>query len=97
MLKKQGKDTPQFFLQKVAQLNRIPASAKRTILAGIYSATLAVFVEDTSEDKAETRAFLDRRIEGVMKFEKAKAKWLGGEREHFDLVRFLGRLRYPAK
>lgn len=70
---------------------------KRTILAGIYSATLAVFVEDTSEDKAETRAFLDRRIEGVMKFEKAKAKWLGGEREHFDLVRFLGRLRYPAK
>jgi len=33
VLKKQGKDTPQFFLQKVAQLNRIPASAKRTILA----------------------------------------------------------------
>ena len=70
---------------------------KRTILAGIYSATLAVFVEDTSEDKADTRAFLDRRIEGVMKFEKAKAKWLGGDREHFDLMRFLGRLRYPAK
>jgi hypothetical protein len=31
-----------------------------------------------------------------MKFEKAKAKWLG-RREHFDPMRFLGRLRYPAR
>ena len=69
---------------------------KRVILAGIYAATLAVFVDDDSEGKAETRAFLDRRIEGVMKFEKAKARWLA-PREHFDVVRFLGRLRYPAK
>lgn len=71
--------------------------SKRTILAGIYSATLAVWVDDESEDKAETRAFLARRIEGVMKFEKAKAKWLNPEREHFSLSRFLGRLRYPAR
>jgi ubiquinone biosynthesis protein COQ9 len=35
---------------------------KRAILMGIYSATLAVWVEDQSEGKAETRAFLDRRI-----------------------------------
>ena len=69
---------------------------KRAILAGIYAATLAVFVDDESEGKAETRAFLDRRIEGVMTFEKAKARWLG-KREHFDPVRFLGRLRYPAR
>ena len=69
---------------------------KRAILAGIYGATLAVYVSDESEDKADTRAFLDRRIEGVMKFEKAKAKLLGGEREHFDVARFLGRLRYPG-
>lgn len=70
--------------------------SKRAILAGIYAATLAVFVDDDSEGKAATRAFLDRRIEGVMKFEKAKAKWLK-PREHFDPVRFLGRLRYPAR
>jgi len=70
--------------------------SKRAILAGIYAATLAVFVDDESEGKAETRAFLDRRIEGVMKFEKAKARWLK-PREHFDPLRFLGRLRYPAK
>lgn len=70
---------------------------KRAILASIYGATLAVFVDDTSESKAETRAFLDRRIEGVMKFEKAKAKWLNPQREHFSMARFLGRLRYPAR
>jgi ubiquinone biosynthesis protein COQ9 len=69
---------------------------KRAILAGVYAATLAVFLDDESEGKAETRTFLDRRIEGVMKFEKAKARWLK-PREHFDPVRFLGRLRYPAR
>lgn len=70
---------------------------KRAILASIYGATLAVFVDDSSEDKAETRVFLDRRIEGVMKFEKVKAKWLNPERESFSVTRFLGRLRYPAR
>ena len=69
---------------------------KRAILASIYAATLAVFVSDESAGKADTRAFLDRRIEGVMKFEKAKAQLLQG-REHFDVMRFLGRLRYPAR
>ncbi len=69
---------------------------KRAILASIYAATLAIFVNDESEDKAETRAFLDRRIEGVMKFEKAKAQ-IFGQRERFDVMRFLGRLRYPAR
>ena len=69
---------------------------KRAILASIYGATLAVFVGDESEDKADTRAFLDRRIEGVMRFEKAKARLTGGERERFSVTRFLGRLRYPA-
>ena len=69
---------------------------KRTILAGIYAATLAVFVEDQSEGKQATYDFLDRRIEGVMKFETAKAKWLGRDRDHFSMSRFLGRLRYPA-
>ncbi len=69
---------------------------KRALLAGIYGATLAVFVDDTSEGKAETRAFLDRRIEDVMTFEKAKAQLLG-KREGFDVARFLGRLRYPAR
>jgi len=70
---------------------------KRAILSSLYSATLLVWLDDESEDKAETRAFLDRRIENVMQFEKAKAQWLGsGERERFSPARMLGRLRYPA-
>ncbi|KLI65030.1 COQ9 family protein [Aurantiacibacter marinus] len=68
---------------------------KRAILGSIYAATLAVWKSDDSEDKAATRAFLDRRIEGVMKFEKLKGQFLGKDREHFDVARFLGRLRYP--
>jgi ubiquinone biosynthesis protein COQ9 len=70
---------------------------KRAILAGLYSATLAVFVNDDSEGKADTYAFLDRRIDGVMKFEKVKAQFLGKDRELPSLTRFLGRLRYPAR
>jgi len=69
---------------------------KRAILGSVYAATLAVFVGDESEGKAETRAFLDRRIEGVMKFEKAKARLLK-DRDGFSVTRFLGRLRYPAR
>ncbi len=70
---------------------------KRAILGSIYAATLSVFVADESEDFAETKAFLDRRIEGVMKFEKAKARLLKPRDERFDLARLLGRLRYPAR
>lgn len=70
---------------------------KRLTLGSIYAATLAVYVNDKSEDHAETRAFLDRRIEGIMKFEKAKARVLRPREEHFSPARFLGRLRYPAR
>ncbi|WP_299196632.1 COQ9 family protein [uncultured Erythrobacter sp.] len=70
---------------------------KRAILAGIYSATLAVFVNDDSDGKAKTYEFLDRRIDGVMKFEKFKYQLLGKDREMPSLSRFLGRLRYPSR
>ncbi|ANI77743.1 putative ubiquinone biosynthesis protein coq9, mitochondrial [Sphingobium sp. EP60837] len=71
--------------------------SKRLTLAAVYAATLLVFVDDESEDWADSRAFLDRRIEGVMRFERAKAKWKGvGGGERLSLSRFIGRLRYPA-
>lgn len=70
---------------------------KRTILAGIYSATLAYFINDDSDGKEKSYEFLDRRIEGVMKFEKAKAKFTNREVELPSLTRFLGRLRYPSR
>ncbi len=70
---------------------------KRAILSGIYSATLAYFINDDSDGKEATYAFLNRRIDGVMRFEKAKAKLTGGNREMPSLTRFLGRLRYPSR
>ena len=70
---------------------------KRAILTSVYGSTMMVWLDDESEDKAETRRFLDRRIENVMQFEKAKAQFLGGaDRESFSPARLLGRLRYPA-
>lgn len=70
---------------------------KRTILAGIYSATLAFFVNDDSEGKQRSYEFLERRIDGVMRFEKFKAKLTNPDRELPSLTRFLGRLRYPSR
>lgn len=70
---------------------------KRTILAGVYAATLSVFASDKSEGKADTHAFLDRRIEGIIRFEKAKAQLLKTPDERFSMARFLGRLRYPSR
>ena len=70
--------------------------SKRTILAGLYSATMLVYLDDDSEGLATTRGFLDRRIDDVMSFEKFKAQWRGGRSRLPSLSRFLGRLRYPA-
>jgi ubiquinone biosynthesis protein COQ9 len=48
--------------------------SKRAILSGIYGATVLYWLGDTSEGHAATWAFLDRRMEGVTRFEKTKAK-----------------------
>ena len=70
--------------------------SKRALLIGVYGSTTFVFLDDESEGLAETRAFLDRRIGDVMRFEKAKARWRSGHLYRPSLTRFLGRLRYPA-
>jgi len=70
---------------------------KRLILSGVYASTLIVFLDDESPDFAETFAFLDRRIDNVMQFEKAKARLIPHPGERLSLTRFLGRLRYPAR
>jgi len=69
---------------------------KRAILAGVYAATIAVFLDDESEGWADTRGFLARRVEGIMRFEKTKTQWLGHPERRFSMSRFIGRLRYPA-
>jgi ubiquinone biosynthesis protein COQ9 len=69
---------------------------KRMTLSAVYASVLAVFVNDDSEDFAETRAFLDRRIENIMQFEKVKAGAVARRENLPSLSRLIGRLRYPA-
>ena len=69
---------------------------KRATLSAVYGSTLSVFVNDESPDFIDTRAFLDRRIENVMQFEKVKAQARARKEYAPSLSRFIGRLRYPA-
>lgn len=69
---------------------------KRMTLGAVYGSTLLAWLDDQSEGWADTAAFLDRRIDDVMKFEKLKAEWRGSS-DHLSVTRFLGRLRYPPR
>ncbi|MCI5049943.1 MAG: COQ9 family protein [Rickettsiales bacterium] len=46
---------------------------KRATLAKVYMTTLSVWLNDDSDELADTQAFLARRIEDVMQIEKLKA------------------------
>ena len=70
--------------------------SKRATLAAVYGATLLVFLDDESDGWAETRAFLGRRIDGIMRFERSKQQWNARAQRRPSLARFVGRLRYPA-
>jgi ubiquinone biosynthesis protein COQ9 len=70
--------------------------SKRAILGSVYSATLLYWLDDDSENHEATRGFIDRRIDDVMRFEKAKAQVKKSFGWVPDPARFLGRLRYPA-
>ena len=69
--------------------------SKRAILATVYAATLLIWLDDESEDSHDTKAFLDKRIDGIMRFEAAKARLKPDGNRHFSPTRLLGRLRYP--
>jgi ubiquinone biosynthesis protein COQ9 len=69
---------------------------KRGTLSALYTATMLVYVDDDGANYADTRAFLDRRIDDVMRIETLKAQWRGQKQRLPSLTRFLGRLRYPA-
>jgi ubiquinone biosynthesis protein COQ9 len=70
---------------------------KRLTLGAVYGSTLLAWHDDDSEGWSETAAFLDRRIDDVMKFEKMKAEWRGSADQRLSPSRFLGRLRYPPR
>ncbi len=69
---------------------------KRLTLSAVYGSTLLAWLDDDSEGRADTAAFLDRRLGDVMRFEKRKAEWSGNAIRRPSLARFLGRLRYPV-
>lgn len=68
---------------------------KRMTLSAVYASTVSVFVDDESDDYADTKAFLARRIDNVMQFEKVKAQARARRENLPSLSRFIGRLRYP--
>jgi len=70
---------------------------KRATLGVVYASTLLVWLDDQSEGQVDTAAFLDRRIDNVMSFEKWKAQWRGSSDRRLSASRFLGRLRYPPR
>lgn len=70
---------------------------KRMTLGAVYGSTLLVWLDDESEGWQATSAFLDRRIDNVMQFEKWKTEWRGSSDRQLSLSRFLGRLRYPPR
>ena len=73
---------------------------KRATLAGVWSAVLLYWLGDQSEGARDTRDFIDRRIDDVMRIETAKAKArkskvLSGLMAGPNLV--LDRIRAPAR
>lgn len=71
--------------------------SKRAILGAVYAATMAVLLNDESEGLADTRAFLARRIDQVMRFETWKHRRAARTADRPSLARFVGRLRYPGR
>lgn len=70
--------------------------SKRASLSAIYGATALYWLGDDSPDLQDTRRFLDRRIEGLMRFEKMKsfARKLPGVGAASDLA--TGWIRKPG-
>ncbi len=48
--------------------------SKRALLAGVVSSTVLYWLQDQSDDNAETWAFLDRRIDNVLQIQKLRGR-----------------------
>lgn len=67
---------------------------KRTILSGVFASTLATWLNEHDAEKPQAQAFLDRRIQNVMDFEKTKAQLQKMTADLPDLAGLMGKLRY---
>jgi len=73
---------------------------KRLTLSGVFSSTLLFWLGDTSPDKHETWAFLERRLGDVMRFEKFKASMKGNPLARLAMAgpnAVLSRIRPPRR
>lgn len=70
--------------------------SKRAILAVVNTATLARWLTESDPAAAATWAFLDKRIEGVMRFERIKGRLAGLSTLGDAAAAGLARLRYGA-
>ena len=68
--------------------------SKRAVLSTVLATTAPVWLSDTLPGKPEGRAFLVRRIDNVMQFEKVKARVRRVTENLPDPAEVLGRLRY---
>ncbi len=66
---------------------------KRALLAGVYSATLLHWLNDSSKGQANTQGFLDRRIADIMRIERAKGRAAEIKRRLPDPFRLWRRMR----
>ena len=69
---------------------------KRMTLGAVYGSTVLALLDDETAELSDTRAFLERRIDNVMRFERFKADIKARAEHRPSLSRFIGRLRYPA-
>ncbi|MEA1943350.1 MAG: COQ9 family protein [Pseudomonadota bacterium] len=67
---------------------------KRTILSGVYGSTLSAWLNESDAEKPDAQAFLDRRIQNVMDFEKTKAQLKKMTADLPDIAGVLGKMRY---
>ncbi len=57
--------------------------SKRALLAAVYNATLLIWLDDQSEDLRDTKAFLDRRLSGVVSTFGRIGNLRSGLQKHF--------------
>jgi len=69
---------------------------KRMTVGAVYASTVLALLDDDTADLSDTRAFLERRVENVMQFERLKSDWKARGLHRPSLSRFIGRLRYPV-
>ena len=67
--------------------------SKRALLAGVYSATILYWLDDRSEGATDSWAFLDRRIDDVMRIPKVRARLKNVRDSIFRSVRVCPRVR----